>query len=79
MTASCTIRITVGLIHPPHRGSSRQGHSSREDFSRHHSPVTMRRRLLITAFAFGLLLLALGGWLVQVARLTPRLLAASAS
>jgi hypothetical protein len=39
----------------------------------------MKRRLLITALAFGLLILALGGWLVQVVRLTPRLLAASAS
>jgi hypothetical protein len=39
----------------------------------------MKRRLLITALAFGLLVLALGGWVVQVARLTPRLLAAPAS
>jgi hypothetical protein len=39
----------------------------------------MKRRLLITAFAFGVLFLALAGWLVQVVRLTPRLLAASAS
>jgi hypothetical protein len=34
----------------------------------------MKRRLLITAFAFGLLALALAGWLVQAVRSTPRLL-----
>jgi hypothetical protein len=39
----------------------------------------MKRRLVITAFAFGLLFLALAGWLVQVVRLAPRLLAVSAS
>jgi hypothetical protein len=39
----------------------------------------MKRRLMITAFALGLLFLALGGWLVQAVRLTPRLLVASAS
>jgi hypothetical protein len=39
----------------------------------------MKRRLWLTAFAFGLLLLALGGWLVQAVRSTPRLLVASAS
>jgi hypothetical protein len=33
----------------------------------------MKHRLLITALAFGLLVLALGGWVVQVVRLTPRL------
>jgi hypothetical protein len=51
----------------------------REDFGRPHGLVHMKRRLLITAFAFGLLFLALVGWLVQVVRLTPRLLVASAS
>jgi hypothetical protein len=39
----------------------------------------MKRRLLITAFAVGVLILALVGWLVQAVRLTPRLLAPSAS
>jgi hypothetical protein len=39
----------------------------------------MKRRLLITTFAFGLLFLALAGWLVQAVRLMPRLLVASAS
>jgi hypothetical protein len=39
----------------------------------------MKRRLVITAFALGLLLLALAGWVVQAVRLAPRLLAVSAS
>jgi hypothetical protein len=34
----------------------------------------MKLRLLFTTFAFGVLLLALGGWLVQGLRSTPRLL-----
>jgi hypothetical protein len=38
----------------------------------------MKRRLLITTLAFGLLVLAVAGWLVQAVRLTPRLLLASA-
>ena len=50
-----------------------------EDFGDRHSLVHMKRRLVITAFAFGLLILALGGWLVQAVRLTPHLLATSAS
>jgi len=37
----------------------------------------MRRRLLFTTLAFGLLVLAVGGWLVQGLRWTPRLIAAS--
>jgi hypothetical protein len=39
----------------------------------------MKRRLLITALAFGLLVLALAGWLVQAVRSTPRLRVTSAS
>jgi len=39
----------------------------------------MERRLLITAFAIALLLLALGGWIVQAVRSTPRLLVSPAS
>ena len=37
----------------------------------------MKRRLLFTSLALGLLALALGGWLVQGLRGTPRLLAVS--
>jgi hypothetical protein len=51
----------------------------REDFGRPHGLVNMKRRLLLTTLAFGLLFLALGGWLVQAVRWTPRLLLASAS
>jgi hypothetical protein len=35
----------------------------------------MNRRLLITVFALGLLILALGGWLVQAVRWPTRALA----
>jgi hypothetical protein len=41
------------------------------------SLADMKRRLLFTALAFGLLVLALGGWLVQGLRVTPRLLVAA--
>jgi hypothetical protein len=37
----------------------------------------MKRRLLFTVLALGLLVLALGGWLVQGLRVTPRLLVAA--
>jgi hypothetical protein len=52
---------------------------TREDFGRLSGLVDMKRRLMITALALGVLLLALGGWLVQCARVMPRLLVASAS
>jgi hypothetical protein len=43
------------------------------------SLVDMKRRLLFTALAFALLVLAVGGWLVQGLRWPPRrLLAATA-
>ena len=38
--------------------------------------VGMKLGLLLTTFAFGVVLLALGGWLVQGLRATPRLLVA---
>ena len=41
------------------------------------SLVDMKRRMLLTTLAFGLLVLAVGGWLVQGVRWTPRLIAAS--
>jgi hypothetical protein len=37
----------------------------------------MNRRLLIVSLALGLLVLALGGWLVQVLRWPPRTLVTS--
>ena len=49
-----------------------------EDRDRVRSLVDMKRRLLFTTLAFGLLVLAVGGWLVQGLRWTPRLIAASA-
>jgi hypothetical protein len=52
---------------------------SREDLSPLKGLANMKRRLLITTFAFGLLFLAHAGWLVQAVRLMPRLLVASAS
>jgi hypothetical protein len=50
-----------------------------EDFGRLQGLVNMKRRLLLTGLAFGVLFLALGGWLVQCVRLMPRLLVSSAS
>ena len=41
------------------------------------SLVDMKRRLLFTVLAFGLIVLALGGWLVQGLRWTPRVLVAA--
>jgi hypothetical protein len=41
------------------------------------SLVDMKRHMLFTTLAFGLLVLAVGGWLVQGVRWTPRLIAAS--
>jgi hypothetical protein len=41
------------------------------------SLVDMKRRLLFTFLALALLVLAVGGWLVQGIRHTPRLIAAS--
>ena len=41
------------------------------------SLVDMKRRMLFTTLAFGLVVLAVGGWVVQGLRWTPRLLAAS--
>jgi hypothetical protein len=38
----------------------------------------MKRRLLFTALAFGLIVLAVGGWIVQGLRWTPRALLAAA-
>lgn len=49
-----------------------------EDSGRLRRLVSMQERLVITTLAFGLLFLALGGWLVQALRWTPRLLVASA-
>jgi hypothetical protein len=48
-----------------------------EDAGRIRSLVVMKRRLLFTVLAVALLVLAVGGWLVQGIRLTPRLIAAS--
>jgi hypothetical protein len=47
----------------------------REDLGRVCVLVGMKLHLLVATFAFGVLLLALGGWLVQGLRSTPRLLA----
>ena len=41
------------------------------------SLVDMKRRMLFTTLALGLLVLAVGGWLVQGLRVAPRLLVAS--
>jgi hypothetical protein len=49
-----------------------------EDFGRVRSLVGMKRRLLFTMFAFGLLALAVGGWVVQGLRFAPRALATAA-
>ena len=46
----------------------------REDLGRVRVLVSMKLNLLVAIFAFGVLLLALGGWLVQGLRSTPRLL-----
>jgi hypothetical protein len=48
------------------------GARTREDFELLRSRVDMKVGLLMTAVAFGVLLLALGGWLVQGIRSTPR-------
>jgi hypothetical protein len=47
----------------------------REDLERLCVLVRMKLNLLVATFALGVLLLALGGWLVQGLRSTPRLLA----
>ncbi len=46
----------------------------REDLELARVLVGMKLHLLVATFAFGVLLLALGGWLVQGLRSTPRLL-----
>jgi hypothetical protein len=46
----------------------------REDLGQARVLVGMKLTLLVATFAFGVLLLALGGWLVQGLRSTPRLL-----
>jgi hypothetical protein len=46
----------------------------REDLERARVLVGMKLHLLVATLAFGVLLLALGGWLVQGLRSTPRLL-----
>ncbi|MDX6453920.1 MAG: hypothetical protein QOD48_27 [Gaiellaceae bacterium] len=46
----------------------------REDLGQTRVLVGMKLTLLVATFAFGVLLLALGGWLVQGLRSTPRLL-----
>jgi hypothetical protein len=38
----------------------------------------MKRRLLLTTLAFGLLVLAVGGWIVQGLRFAPRALLTAA-
>ena len=48
-----------------------------EERGRVPSLVDMKRRMLLISLAFGLVVLAVGGWLVQGLRWTPRLLAAS--
>jgi hypothetical protein len=48
----------------------------REDLERARVLVGMKLHLLVATLAFGVLLLALGGWLVQGLRSTPRLLVA---
>jgi hypothetical protein len=47
---------------------------AREDLGRLRVLVGMKLHLLVATFAFGVLVLALGGWLVQGLRSTPRLL-----
>jgi hypothetical protein len=47
---------------------------AREDSGRLRVLVGMKLHLIVATFAFGVLLLALGGWLVQGLRSTPRLL-----
>ena len=46
----------------------------REDLARLRVLVGMKLNLLVATFALGVLRLALGGWLVQGLRSTPRLL-----
>ena len=47
---------------------------TREDLGRAGVLVSMKLSLLVATVAFGVLILALGGWLVQGLRSTPRLL-----
>jgi len=55
---------------------ARSAGCSREDLEGLTRLVSMKLGLLLTTFAFGVVLLALGGWLVQGLRATPRLLVA---